>query len=369
MEGEDMRKELRSGAFASVVAIAFAIGTPVSAAPKRVIVDGSDTTSDVGGCGSYANPCNTIQAGIDTASSGDTVRVKRGTYAGAIVNKAVALRAYGRVIIDSGPYSHAGELQAGFLFEADGSGSGASIEGFHIVGTTQFGDDDGKLDFGIFSRGADDVYVARNSLTNTLQAISNNNGSGWTIEQNRITDLWTRCGGGIGIIVLGGDGVTAITGNTVWYNEVGGTVFVSPVDCGGYDAAGILLFADFRSGEPGALSISANVFVYNRVSLVSNAPAVVNADGIALTVAVDAPSAPATITRNLFAQNHAIKNSGDGIVVSQGSSGNTIANSLFIYNRETDAVDESFGTRTAGTANRWTGNRCRFSMPPRLCRY
>jgi nitrous oxidase accessory protein NosD len=369
MEGEDMRKQLRSGAFASVVAIAFAIATPVSAAPKRVIVDGSDTTSDVRGCGSYANPCNTIQAGIDRASSGDTVRVKRGTYAGAIVNKAVALRADGRVIIDSGPYSHAGELQAGFLFEADGSGSGASIEGFRFVGTTQFGDDDGKLDFGIFSRGADDVYVARNSLTNTLQAISNNNGSGWTIEQNRITDLWTRCGSGIGIIVLGDDDVTAVTGNNVWYNEVGGTVFVSPVDCGGYDAAGILLFADFRSGAPGAPSISGNVFVYNRVSLVSNAPAVVNVDGIALTVAVEAPSAPTAITRNLFAQNHAIKNSGDGIEVSQGSSGNTIANNLFIYNRETDADDESFGTRTAGTANRWTGNRCRFSTPPGLCRY
>ena len=38
-----------------------------------VLVDGSDTTSDVGGCGNPLNPCNTIQAGINHANPGDTV--------------------------------------------------------------------------------------------------------------------------------------------------------------------------------------------------------------------------------------------------------------------------------------------------------
>lgn len=40
-----------------------------------VIVNGNDATSDAGGCGDAANPCNTIQAGIDHANPGDVVDI------------------------------------------------------------------------------------------------------------------------------------------------------------------------------------------------------------------------------------------------------------------------------------------------------
>ena len=335
-----------------------------SAAPATtVLVDGTNTTPDGAGCGSKANPCNTIQAGIDNASPGNIVRVRKGTYFGAVVNKAVALEAEGRVIVNDGPFSHPGMFRAGFLFNADHSGNGASIEGFDIVGAVQAAGDDGKLDFGIFSRGANDVTVKKNTLTNFLQGITDWNGQRWTIEKNKITDLWTSCGGGIGILVGGFDG-SAILDHVVRENDVNGTVQVSADDCGGYDGTGIVLYADFRGTRTGASSISGNSVEKNKASLVSNMPELVNANGIEVTVA---DSTDPIITGNVIEKNHVKDTSGNGIAVSDGSSNNTFDKNDFKDSGETDAVDESTGTGTSGTANTWTHNHCDTSSPAGLC--
>ena len=295
-----MRERAMTWVVAGVFLIMFGLATSPAAAGNKIIVDGSDVTDDGGGCGSKANPCDTIQAGIDNASAGDTVEVRKGTYAGAVVDKAVHLKAKGKVTIDSGPISHQPPgLQAGFLFDPDRSGSGARIEGFDFVGTA-FGIGDGLLDFAIFSRGADNVSVSHNSMTNVLQGITNWNGTGWTIEHNKIEDLWTLNGGGIGILVGGFDG-SMIHSHVVSHNDVRGMLQVWSGDGGGYDGTGIVMFADFRFGRPGPSSISGNTIEHNKVELVSDAQSVVNANGIEVTVA---GSSSKIIANNLFAHKN-----------------------------------------------------------------
>ena len=107
-------------------------------------------------------------------------------------------------------------------------------------------------------------------------------GKGWDITHNTILDLRTSCGGGIGILIGDYKGGT-VTGNVIAHNEVRGRVRVPPDDCGGYNAPGIVLFADWRyPGDTGA-TITLNRVVKNRVSVSSDNPALVTVAGVELS--------------------------------------------------------------------------------------
>ena len=145
------------------------------------------------------------------------------------------------------------------------------------------------VDLPVYSRGANDVTVTNNTVLNALQGITNWGGSRWDISHNTFTDLRTDNGGGIAIIVgdrLGRD----VKDNVVAQNQIAGTLNVDPADLGGYQGTGIALYADFRFGQLGALSIANNRVVKNKVSLVSSNPSVVDVVAFEMTDARDIPS-------------------------------------------------------------------------------
>lgn len=69
----------------------------------------------------------------------------------------------------------------------------------------------------------------------------------------------------------------------VSHNKITGTLHVLTNDCGGYNGSGIVLYADFRWGMPGAETIAFNDVVKNNISLTSDNPGVVDVVAIELT--------------------------------------------------------------------------------------
>lgn len=241
----------------------------------------------------------TIQAAIDSAdvSNGDRIVVASGNHAGAVVSKAVEIKGQGGAVIDDGPLLAAGhplggDLNIGFFFVGDGTGSGASISHFHFEG----------VEFPVFSRGADDVSVNQCTMIDAVQAVSNWSGSRWEISHNTITGLRTINGGGIGILIGENTG-GIIMDNVVSHNTISGTLQVHPDDGGGYNGSGIVIFAEFRFGRPGAEAISFNRIVKNKIALASDTPNVVDVAAIELTDPRDDNSLDPVITNNAVGFN------------------------------------------------------------------
>jgi hypothetical protein len=224
----------------------------------------------------------TIQAAIDSSRvlDGDTIDVRLRAARGATVTKAVVIRGDGNVTVWDGPTVNT-LGKAGFLFPGGGQGSGATVTGFTF-----------RIAFPVFSRGADDVSVIHNSMWSAIQAVTNwangHWGRGWNISHNEITQLRTSCGGGIGILI-GDYAGGVVTGNEIAHNRIDSRLSVPETDCGGYNAPGILLFADFRyPGDLGA-AIEGNRVFKNRMHVSSGRPTLVTASAIELTDTRDLP--------------------------------------------------------------------------------
>jgi hypothetical protein len=130
--------------------------------------------------------------------------------------------------------------------------------------------------------GVGNVTVTQCIFNNAIQAVSNWKGSGWEISHNVINNLRTRNGGGIGILIGDYSG-GIVEGNVVSHNKISGTLAVYPGDGGGYAGSGIVLYADFRWGMPGALAIVNNRVTKNKIGLTSDTPDVVDVWAFELT--------------------------------------------------------------------------------------
>ena len=213
----------------------------------------------------------TIQEAIDDAEvmPGDIIMVSPGNHLGAFVDKSLTIKGEEGVVINGGP-AHGSGLIMGFRLRAGSDGSKIS----HLTFTT---------DLSIMNGAAvNDVTVTQCTFLNSIQAISNWTGKGWNISHNKITDLRTKDGGGIGILVADWSG-GSVSENVVSHNTISGTLYVDPNDGGGYAGSGIVIYADFRWGWAGASAITNNSVTYNSRSVVSDNPTVVDINAFELT--------------------------------------------------------------------------------------
>jgi hypothetical protein len=234
----------------------------------------------------------TIQEAIDSAdvADGDIIMVDGGNHSGALVTKAVQIRGTDNAVINDGPLHSSGLIQGFRLLEG---ADGASISHLRFEG----------VDLVIMNGEAvDGVTVEHCIFINPIQAVSNWRGSEWTISHNKITDLRTRNGGGIGILIGDYSG-GVVKDNVVSHNTISGMLYVAADDGGGYNGSGVVIYADFRWGRAGAEEISGNRVVQNRVSLVSDTPEVVDVVACELTDSRDNESIDPVIFGNAIGFN------------------------------------------------------------------
>lgn len=220
----------------------------------------------------------TIQAAINNTNvvNGDIILVGPGNFAGAFVTKGVIIKGEDNTIINDGPL-HGSGMKMGFRFLAGSDNAELS----HLTFTT---------DLAVMNGAAvNNVKVSHCTFLNSVQAISNWRGNGWNIHHNTITDLRTKNGGGIGILIadfLGGN----VSNNIVSHNTISGTLHVWSGDGGGYAGTGIVIFADFRYGAAGTTAIKNNYITHNSISLVSDNPGLVDVWAFELTDTRNDPS-------------------------------------------------------------------------------
>lgn len=242
-------------ALALVLSLSLVATTPVGAATINVPGDYS-----------------TIQAAAGNASSGDTIVVAAGTYAGAIVDKHVAIvgAAGGGSVITSGVHYGGSHPTLTTAFRLDAGADGTEIRDFTIqcnAGSSFY--------FGVFSRGVDDVTVDGLTVNDAVQGITNWGGSNWVITNNQVTDTVAAGGGGIAIFLgaLPGNaspGLEVCQGNLVEANTMS-----SYSTEAGYTAPGVCLVLDIRYNSiPADLSggedVSNNRIVGNTITGTGN---------------------------------------------------------------------------------------------------
>lgn len=287
-----------------------------------------------------------IQAAVNAAQAGDTIRVCRGTYEEAVTIATPAknnlrVRAQGprgAVVVD------ANDALAGFLLE---NVSGVVTRGF----TVQEGHESN-----IWLRaGANQNRITRNVARGPSghDGIRLDGANGNWIVHN------VAFGNGNSVNGCGIDLLTGSSGNIVRHN----LVFDN-------DRAGIRLLAAGSgnvvrhnransNGRNGILNQSTpgTRIAHNR----THANTGVGADlghGIRLT-----SSSGVTV-----AHNKSRNNTGDGIRADSDATGNVIARNRMSGNVEHDCHDDSAGTGTAGTANLWVRNHGLTENRPGLCK-
>jgi hypothetical protein len=205
----------------------------------------------------------TIQGAVDAASAGDEIKVDKGKYCGATINKRLTLTSVkkgGATIIGcAGSPMFFPPLRVGFLLAgATGTGlaSGTKIAGFVFDGKGISNGNLSPLAFGIYSRFNHDVTVVDDRFTGTVQAITNTAGDNWAISNNVIEDLTVFacpgfCGGGDGIVIqIASDAIGASGGATNQQNRPEANAVVdndiqgkAPTGFDDFAMDGVLIFA------------------------------------------------------------------------------------------------------------------------------
>lgn len=146
----------------------------------------------------------TIQDAVDVARDGDRILVGRGRFCGATITRRLELTGREGATIIGCAVPMIGALRAGF-FLPQAQASGTTIRGFRFDGKSVSNTNLAPLALGILARSVDRVSVLHNEFQGTIQAVTNTDGSRWSVLFNHVEHLTAltcdgACAGGDAIV-------------------------------------------------------------------------------------------------------------------------------------------------------------------------
>ncbi len=383
-----------------------------------VLVDDSDVTPDGGGCGTAANKCNTIQAGVDHALAGQKVAVAAGTYdelvtvpkqlkiEGAQKGKNGTTRtvAVGQESVVNGGFNLQGNriVVNGFIIQNNAGGPGVqtsplfsgykienniirnSVMGLYLHSSGESQTEVSRNLFqtnnaagaaagnGIYSdQGLVNAEISRNrftgnentSFTLTRGAVSDPKNNDVEFSRNTATGERTL----VNMYYTMNSEISRNTATAFVPN--GSAVFLA----GGNDKINIE-HNTLRDADFSGIRVRNMVGDNTRLEISDNTITGMGDFGIAAGSAHnDVPdSGIGNAMTDSKIEDNEVRNNGaaysaDGIFLGPNTANNTIEDNEARLNAHHDAHDDSVGTSTASTANIWDDNDCSTDSPNGLC--
>lgn len=381
------------------------MAAPASAATLVVDDDGQATA---GSCNATTPAFSSIQAAVDAATAGDTIRVCPGVYTENVtVGKTLTL--LGAKAGVHGKRRNGTEASESIVQPATTSLATFTLNADSIV-LDGFAIRNGSA--AVFTSPSFSGYAIRNNVLygNAIGIYANSSGTlATTITRNNVRDN-NAAGAGSGTAIYSDQGFSnarivnnVITGNAsagINLGSFGGTspnahgveIVANTFDANGsgvvlVDAEDIGIRRNTITDSGGSgIFMSAGFFsgaVVQRIDIVGNTIARSGGSGIRVSTDVDdvvitdnvirdSTQAGINVTSSAAGavrvfENRANNNGTDGIFFGASTNGNTINDNIARSNGDFDCEDDSTGSGTAGTANTWIKNEGVTSDPPGLC--
>ncbi|MBI1833529.1 MAG: hypothetical protein HYR90_01760 [Candidatus Andersenbacteria bacterium] len=376
---------------------------------STVQVDDSDPNPDGGGCGSNANKCNTIQAAVDHASTGQKVTVAPGTYTENVsVSKKLTIEgaqesrdattrnvAIAKESVVNGSFN----LQAndvtldGFIIQNNASGpgvqTGPTFSGYkienNIIRNNVFG-------LYLHGSGTNKTTVGRNFFDNNNQTGAANGNAIYSDQglKNAMIERNKSNLHGNSAFTLTKGAPAQPNNSNITYERNESIRDVNMVNLYHTNNADISRNIARGINDPnvdgGAIFLAGDD---HNVTISRNEIRDRSWTGIILANLVSIPSTDVLIERNILrtlgndgidvrddsvgtgeanlSRNEIRNVTKDGILLGAVTSGNTILKNFVRNSGEHDAHDNSLGAGTAGTANIWDDNDCNTDLPNGIC--
>jgi hypothetical protein len=345
----------------------------VAARGPTIVVD-DDGHATPRNCDASSLAYSSIQAAVDFAPAGTTIKVCPGTYAEQVTVQTSGLKLVSSQAEQAVIQAPASMSAPYAIVRVTGGATGVSLKGFTVTGP--FPDElfCGGEAWGVRVDGAAQATIQSNHITQ-IESTSTDlrgcqEGVGVDVGRDAESEFGTATitGNTIdqyqknGMLIDGAGSVATVTGNTVVGDATNGAITAQNGIQVSRQALGKVKSNDVSeniyTGGSGDNATGILVYQANSDSAFTGNTPHHNDDNLSLYATLS------TLVKGNTSTDAVVYN---GLYADPDSRNNTFTSNTATGNASFDCEDDSTGNKTSGTANKWTGNVGNTSSPAGLC--